>query len=300
MMNRIDFEVLAYLEKNGQHIASTRRLSDVLCVSNTAVMRSTDELISRQAIKLQDGYWAITDIGLEELEPYRVKRCVIMAAGFGSRMLPATADRPKPMVSVNGRRIIETLIDAMVNVGITDITIIRGYKKEKFDELLPKYPFLKFIDNDDYSKYNNIASLMLALDLLDGCYLCEADLYIYNPDIITKYQYCTNTLGAYSLETDDWCYDMIDGHIANLRKVGQYCYNEYGISYLSKEDCAKLREDIPDVFYHEKDGTDAFWEFVPYELRKEHYKFEIRPCKKSDIIEIDNYYELQQLDPSYK
>ena len=299
-MDRYSFEILSYLENNGTIPASTRALSDALCLSNTAVMRGTDELLASQCIELKDGSWKIAPKGLEELEPYRVNRCIIMAAGFGSRMMPATADRPKPMVAVNGVRIIETLIKAMLKVGIADITIIRGYKKESFDELKEDYPFIKFIDNDDYAKYNNIASLMLALPLLDGCYLCEADLFIYNPEIIKKYQYCSNTLGAYSLETDDWCFDMIDGHIANLRKTGKYCYNEYGINYISKEDCDKLREDIPDVFYNEVNGTDAFWEFVPFELRKTHYKFEVRPCKKSDIIEIDNYYELQQIDPSYK
>lgn len=52
-----------------------------------------------------------------------------MAAGFGARMMPATADRPKPMVTVNGKRIIDTLLDALVKVGIKDIVIIRGYKR---------------------------------------------------------------------------------------------------------------------------------------------------------------------------
>ena len=85
-----------------------------------------------------------------------------MAAGFGSRMVPVTLDRPKPMVAVNGVRIIDTLLDALVSVGIKDITLVRGYKKEKFDEILEKYPFINLIDNDIYDKTNNISSAMAA------------------------------------------------------------------------------------------------------------------------------------------
>ena len=50
----------------------------------------------------------------------------------------------------------------------------------------------------------------------------------------------------------------------------------------------------------EVDGKDYFWEFIPLVLRKERYNVEIRQCQKSDIMEIDNYYELAQLDPTYK
>ena len=83
------------------------------------------------AILRDENLLEITAKGLDMLEPYRVKRAVIMAAGFGSRMVPVTLDRPKPMVKVNGVRIIDTLLDALVSVGIKDITLVRGYKKEK-------------------------------------------------------------------------------------------------------------------------------------------------------------------------
>ncbi len=76
-----------------------------------------------------------------------VKRAVIIAAGFGSRLVPITLKRPKPLVVVNGIRIIDTLLDSFINIGIEEIYIIRGYKKEMFDELLIKYPNIKFIDN---------------------------------------------------------------------------------------------------------------------------------------------------------
>lgn len=296
-MKRYEFELMTYIEKNGEVACSMRTLSDSLKISGTTISKCIEVLVANGLIDKNGDVLKVTSKGLEVLEPYRVKKAVIMAAGFGSRMMPATADRPKPLVTVNGVRILDTLLDAIVAVGIYDITIVRGYKKEKFDEIVDKYPFIKFIDNDRYDKENNISSAILALNEIDDCYLCEADLYITNPDIITKYQYTSNILGSYSLETDDWSFQQDkDGHIINYQKGNTYCWNYYGISYWTKQDSAQLRKDWSELYETNK---DVFWEEVPLIIRKENYDVEIRQCNKSDIMEIDNYYELAQLDASY-
>lgn len=299
-LTRYQFELLAYLEKTGKSIFNQRTISDSIAISGNVVAKSIEEMLALGYISKEAGCIEITKAGLEALEPYRVKKALILAAGFGERMMPATKDRPKPLVTVCGVRIIDTLLDALIRVGITDITIIRGYRKEVFDELLEKYPFVKLIDNDIYNKTNNISSAILGKDAIDNCYLCESDLYISNPDVITKYQYASNILGSYSLETDDWSFKMNKGYITEYGKGNTYCYNYYGISYWTPEDCKKLNFDFQDVYDNEADGSGYFWEFVPLVLRHSKYQVEIRQCKKEDIIEIDNYYELQILDPSYK
>ena len=297
---RCDFEVLTYIEKNGMRRYPVRELADQLAISGTAVSRSLEKLSEEGLLQNADEETGISEKGLDALEPYRVKRAIVLAAGFGSRMMPATKDRPKPLVAVNGVRIIETLLDALTAAGITDITIVGGYRKEKFLELLPKYPFLTLRDNDLYDSANNISSAMMVLDKLEGgCYFCEADLYISNPDIITKYQYCSNILGSYALETDDWSFRLDNGHICDYQKGNTYCYNYYGISYWTPEDCEKLREDFRNI-WDSPEGKEYFWEFIPLVLKKERYAVEIRQCRKQDIMEIDNYYELAQLDPSYE
>ena len=101
------------------------------------------------------------------------------------------------------------------------------------------------------------------------------------------------------METDDWSFKMDqDGHIVDYQKGNTYCYNYYGISYWNQEDSLKLQKDFKKVY--ENGGIDYFWEFIPLVLYKERYKVEIRPCDKTDIMEIDNYYELAQLDSSYQ
>lgn len=300
-MNRYEFEIMTYLERRKEQEYTLRMISDSLKISGTMISKSLEVLEKNKWIQKNGNKIKVTEDGMEALEPYRVKKAVVMAAGFGSRMMPATSDRPKPLVTVNGVRILDTLLDALVRVGIEDITIVRGYKKERFDELLGKYPFVKLVDNDEYDQTNNISSAIAVLDAIDNCYLCEADLYITNPDVITKYQYASNILGSYSLETDDWSFRQDEkGCIIDYQKGNTFCYNYYGISYWNKEDSARLRADFAHVYNQVKDGKEYFWEFIPLVLMKENYHVEIRQCNKSDIMEIDNYYELAQLDPSYR
>lgn len=299
-LSRYEFEVLRYLEEQGAGEYPIRHLSDTLCLSGNTVLQVLDTLQERQFLLKNGDRMQLTEAGLAALEHFRVKRAIILAAGFGSRMMPATQDRPKPMVTVNGVRILDTLLDALVAADIREITIIGGYCFDKLHDLLEKYPFVNLIENRDYNSTNNISSAMLALPALhDGCYLCEADLYITNPQVITKYQYASNILGSYSLETDDWSFTMVDGYAADYKKGNTYCYNYYGISYWTPEDCEKLKRDFAEVF-HNPGGKDYFWEFIPLVLKRNHYQVEIRPCSKQDIMEIDNYYELAQLDESYR
>ncbi len=297
-LSRYQFELLSFVAENRPLKTNKRFMADMLLLSDSCVMRVYPALLEHGWIEEKGGFTYVTDQGFKVLEPFRVKRAVILAAGFGSRMMPATADRPKPLVEVNGKRIIDTLLDALTGVGIRHITIVRGYHKKRFDDLLEKYPFLNFLDNDDYDRTNNISSAVLAgSHFKGGSYLCEADLYITNPAVIRKYQYASNILGSYSLETDDWSYTLDeDGHIREYKKGNRFCWNYYGISYWTPDDCDKLNRDWAEVYKIDK---DAFWEQVPLQIKKDNYAVESRPCQKQDIMEIDNYYELCMLDASY-
>ena len=134
--------------------------------------------------------------------------------------------------------------------------------------------------------------------MIDRCYICEADLYITNPEIINKYEYRTNYLGAKVTETDDWCFKKKNGYAADYQMGGSDCYQAFGISYWNGEDSEKLKADLRKV-YAMRGGKENLWEQVPLRIMKKNYKLEIRKCHKSDIIEIDNFIELIAVDPSY-
>ncbi len=240
----------------------------------------------------------ITEKGIEALEPYRAKRAVFIAAGFGSRMVPITLNTPKPLVRVHGKRIIDTLLDACLEAGIEEIYIVRGYLGEQFDQLLYKYPMLHFLDNPVYNEANNISSAMVARNLFSNSYVFEADLVLSNPKIITKYHYTSDFLAIPKERTDDWCFVVKDGVIKEEKVGGENCWQMVGISYWNKEDGEKLAEDVPAVFSG-PGGKERYWEQVPLVYKKENYKVGVRECKEDDIIEIDTFRELKELDPSY-
>lgn len=240
----------------------------------------------------------ITAKGLEALEPYRVKRAIFIAAGFGSRMVPITLNTPKPLVRVKGQRIIDSLLDAVVAVGIEEIYLVRGYLAEQFDQLLYKYPNIRFIENPAYNEANNISSLMCVRSLLQNAYVFEGDMLLSNKALVTKYQYSSNYLGVPVALTDDWCFETKNNQITKLSVGGTNCHQVIGISYWTAEDGKKLEEHIAAV-YNAPGGKEKYWDQVPLEVYLHAYKITVRPCTFEDIIEIDTFRELKQIDPTY-
>lgn len=243
---------------------------------------------------------AITSSGISALEPYRAKRAIFIAAGFGSRLVPITFNTPKPLVRVHGKRIIDTLLDACLEAGINEIYIVRGYLGELFDQLLYKYPMIKFLENPMYNEANNISSSLISRYLLSNAYVFEADLVLSNPKIIKKYHYTSDFLGIKKQRSDDWCFRVKDGVIVEQMVGGQGddIWQMVGISYWNEEDGHKLSQDIPEV-YQSPGGKERYWEQVPLAYKKEHYKVEIMDCSDEDIIEIDTFNELKKFDKTY-
>ena len=299
VLTRYQFDMLAYIEKNGKKVYADRTLADGLTLPLNTISKLKKELMECGFLTINaEEEMYVSEKGMTALEPYRVRKAIILAAGFGQRLAPVTLDTPKPLVRVKGVRIIDTLLDSLISKGITNIIIVRGYKKEMFNELLDKYPFLQFVDNPEYNVTNNISSLMRVRGSIDRCYICEADLYISNPDVINRYEYTTNYLGAKVAETDDWSFKKKKGYVSAYKMGGTDCYQAFGISYWNEQDCVTLRSDLEKV-YQMRGGKENLWEFIPLRICRKNYHIEIRKCRKSDIIEIDNFSELVAVDSFY-
>jgi len=242
---------------------------------------------------------SLTAAGFKALEPYRVKRAVFIAAGFGSRLVPITLNTPKPLVRVKGVRIIDTLLDAVYAAGIDEIVIVRGYLGEQFDQLKYKYPKLQFLENPLYNESNNISSAMCVRYLLQNAYVLESDLLLKNPALIRKYQYASNYLGVPVERTDDWCFETNNGIITRIRVGGQNCHHMFGISYWTQTDGARLADHIKQV-YEMPGGKERYWDQVALEYFIKDYSVEVRECTFDDIIEIDTFNELKKLDETYR
>jgi len=293
-LTKKQFDVLVTLVDNEEKALSQRELADASGLSLGSVNRTIKELIELKLV--QDGM--ISSKGRTALEQYRVKRAVFIAAGFGSRLVPITFNTPKPLVRVHGQRIIDGLIDACLGAGIDDITIVRGYLGDQFDQLLYKYPMLKFIENPVYNEANNISSALVARYLLGNAYVFEADLVLSNPKLITKYQYQSNFLGIKMERSDDWCFDTKDGIITAQKVGGLDTHQMVGISYWTEEDGKKLANHIKQA-YELPGGKEFYWEQVALKVFKDQYRVAVRECKAEDIVEIDTFRELKAIDKTY-
>lgn len=242
----------------------------------------------------------ITDAGIDAMEPYKVRKAIFLAAGFGSRLVPITFNTPKPLVRVHGTRIIDTLLDAVLAAGISDITIVRGYLSEQFDQLLYKYPMINFIENPAYLESNNISSALCVRYMFSNSYVFESDLYLINKSLITPYQYSSNYLGVKVDKTDDWSLKTdTKGRVTNIGLGGRDCYHMFGISHWSRSDGKKLAEHIKET-YEMPGGKERFWDQVALEYFITEYNINVRECSFNDIAEIDTFEDLKKIDKTYE
>ena len=292
-LTKKEFDVLAAMALADEPL-SQRQLGELTGYSTSTVNRLLKSLTEYGYV----GGGTVTAKGMIALEPYRTKRALIIAAGFGSRLVPITLNTPKPLVRVNGKRIIDGLIDACLQAQIEEIYIVRGYLAEQFDVLLNKYPMIKFLENPIYNESNNISSAMVVRNLMQNAYVCEADLLLRNPSLIRKYNYRSNVLGIWKERTDDWCLTEKKGFVDEEKIGGLNCYQMVGIYYWSAEDGKRLCEDIKTAF-EMPGGRELYWETVPNQVFRGKYKIEIRPCFDDDVTEIDTFRELKEIDRIY-
>lgn len=229
-----------------------------------------------------------------------VKRAIIMAAGLGNRMYPITKTVPKPLVKVNGVRMIDSVIGALHANGITEIYVVVGYLKEQFYELEKEYEGLKLIENPYYDKCNNISSLYVARDYISDAIILDGDQIIYNPEILTpEFELSGYNAVWVEEETKEWLMQVENGVVTSCsRNGGERGWQLYSVSRWTAEDGKKLKKHL-EYEFEEKENTGIYWDDVAMFCHFSEYTLSIREMKKEDIAEIDSFEELTQIDSSY-
>ena len=243
----------------------------------------------------------VPDRRLKEVkeEKHFVKRAVIMAAGIGKRMQPLTCEIPKPLVKVNGVRMIDTVVEGLNVNGIRDICVVVGHLKEQFYEWGRKKG-VRIIENPFYDTCNNISSLYVARDLLGDCIILDGDQIIRNPDVLAP----EFTVSGYNAvwcenETKEWLMDVENGIVRSCSRTGgAQGWQLYSVSRWTAEDGLKLRRYLEQEF--ESGNRQIYWDDVAMFCHFKDFRLGIREMKSSDIIEIDSLDELAAIDLSYR
>jgi len=247
-------------------------------------------------LEQKDNQLILTTEGKNQLDSYRVKNAIILAAGFGSRFVPLTYETPKGLLEVHGQSMIERQIEQLHEKGITEIYVVVGYKKEKFDFLIDKYG-VKLVFNAEYSTKNNLSSLYRVVSHLESTYLLMSDHY-FEKNIFNTYE-AKSWLSCRYFEgpTDEWCIKSTkSGRIESISIGGADAFAMIGPAYLSPSLSEKLHL-LVDDYYHRPGTSDMYWE----QLLKDNLRsLEIYiNDQNGNVYEFENLEELRLYDPSY-
>lgn len=232
---------------------------------------------------------------------YQVQRAIIMAAGTGTRMQPVTLTTPKPLIEVNGVRMIDTIIQGLHENGIMEIYVVVGYLKEQFCCLEEQYKNLKLIENPYYNVCNNISSLYVARDYIENAIILDGDQIIYNQGILAPEFERSGYNAVWTDEyTDEWVMTVENDVVTHCSRTGgNDGWQLYSISRWTSEDGKRLKHHL-EVEFEEKKNRQIYWDDVALFCYPKEYCLGIRKMNKDDIIEVDNLCELAEMDEKYK
>jgi CTP:phosphocholine cytidylyltransferase-like protein/thiamine kinase-like enzyme len=289
--------VLLLREIKLKHEITQRELSELLGFSLGKINIQINEAEAEGYLLSEAGRYTVTAKGDKFLDSFKVDNAIILAAGFGSRFVPFTYDTPKGLLCVNGQPMIERQIEQLREASITDISIVVGYLKEKFDYLIDKYG-VKLIYNPEYATKNNFVSVYYAADQLKNTYLLVSDDYIednifhtYEPD---SWLCCTYFKG----KTREWGVTTGSHNlISHIDLSGEDTWALNGPSYFTADFSKRFSQFVKECY--DAPGTDNYyWENI-LEEHLEELPIYINKQSSENIHEFENLEELRMYDDSY-
>ncbi|WP_288695431.1 NTP transferase domain-containing protein, partial [uncultured Brachyspira sp.] len=170
-MNKIEQDILLCLKQDEK--ITQRDLSKKIGCSVGMVNKSINNLYKDQWL---NELGQLTDKALLEINKNKPQSAIILAAGKGLRMVPINKDISKGFLKIKGTTIIENIIEKLIVVGIRQIVIVVGYRKEEYEYLIDKYN-VKLIVNPHYNEKNNFYSFYLARKYLCNSYIIPCDIW---------------------------------------------------------------------------------------------------------------------------
>ena len=284
-MNLHESIILRTLRRSA--FTSQRSLAECCGLSVGAVNKAVNRLQSGGYL---DSLYRITSKGREEITRSSPRNAIILAAGFGMRMVPINLTTPKALIEVNGERLIERTIRQLHEAGIRDITVVAGFMKDSFEYLIDEYG-ADLIINNAYAHRNNLHSLALAADRIHNTYVIPCDIWCAeNP-------YSDTELYSWYMVSDE---EDEESTVRVNRKTelvrtarGEAGSRMIGIAYLAEPEASAVRDAIKNMDRDPVREND-FWEEALY--KKDRMILQARTVSAAEAVEINTYEQLRDLD----
>lgn len=288
-MNKQECDILNALKR--KLYKNQRDLAENSGHSLGVVNRSVKSLIQKEFI---DEEMNLTEKAIKYFETTNPKRAIILAAGFGMRMVPINTEAPKGLLEIDGEPLVERLIKQLHDVGITEIYVVVGFMKEKYEYLIDEYD-VELVVNSEYASKNNIHSLKRVLKHISNTYIVPSDIWC------ARNPFKENELYSWYMVSDEICNES---SVRINRKEELVVVPEdvdgntmIGISYLIEKDAKVVRERLQELCADSR-NDDAFWEETLYENDKMIIAANV--VRASEVIEINTYEQLRELDGDSK
>lgn len=279
-MNIKEIEVLKKI-KSG---VSQRELAEQLSVS----LGKVNQIISKlKQEKFIDENNNITLKTRNYFKKHHPQNAVILAAGYGMRMVPINTEEPKGLLEVKGETLIERLIKQLHEVGVQDIKVVVGFMKEHYEFLIDKYN-VKLVVNSHYKDWNNIYSLFLVKDDISDTYILPCDVWFEKNPFSTIEDESWYLFGEEQVPGSNW-------QVKNNEKVrfnSSKGNKMIGLAYLNEmqgKNISKLLEKSI-----EEKQYASFWEDVLED--KKTFLLKGKLVSDNNHAEINSYEQLLELD----
>ena len=229
---------------------------------------------------------------------------VILAAGMAKRLRPLTDEKPKCLLEVGGKTLLQRTVDAMISAGIKEFVVVTGYRENMIREFLTaRYPqyTINFIDNPDYEHNNNIFSLWLAMEKLHGTevLLMDSDI-LCDPEAVRRV--ARKTVPALAMQQHELGEEemkiVVDAE-GRITEISKTCSPKDAIG--ESVGIEKMTEEYTEAIYHElrkmilDEGLiDIFYERAFERLIPQGHTFEVVDTTDLFSYELDTPEDLEK------
>ena len=251
--------------------------------------------VNRVVKELQEEKWLSPSGELSEkaktfIKENQPKKAIILAAGFGMRMVPINTEIPKGLLEVRGEVLIERMIRHLHEVGITDIQVVVGFMKERYEYLIDEFN-VQLVVNSEYQVKNNLHSLSKVKSSLDNTYIIPCDIWAAENPFSDFEPY------SWYMVSDE---TSVESYVRVNRKRELVTVDEedegnemLGLCYLSGQEAKTVQEKLQE--FSKKSSYDhEFWECTLQEKNK--WIIPSKVVNAKQLIEINTYEQLREID----